>query len=345
MLARSLCRFRHFTKPTAAQGQYRAILRNQLLAWAPFDDSDFCVVLRGGSAMVWAWDAARVRLQLAAVGVTAPAALVPEALCSEPAARDGTVLVGALEGVEGQCWQRGDLVTSRWWPQVPEAEEWRRWCGSLPADCGAAEAELQPPISPKWRRRPWAEGVGHDALLSTSSPLERVAVGAALVGLAGISAALGHQALQVHGQRHALAAERDRLTASVAPALAARDRANSLAASATLLASQLSAVQPLEVLNHLAERLPTRGVLLRDFELTGSRLRIALDLTPDIARASIVKDLQADGWLVQVSEVRDAAARGGVQFEMGLDGLRPAAAAAPTTGVPPAGSNPPGPAR
>ncbi len=120
-----------------------------------------------------------------------------------------------------------------------------------------------------------------------------------------------------------LTAERDRLASVAAPVVAARDGALAMAAEAEILSNQMAALQPLEVLLHLSERLPARGATLKEFELTGSRLRIALEAGPEVARATIVKDLQATGWFQQVSEARDSTGRGWLWFEMQVQGLRP----------------------
>jgi hypothetical protein len=158
--------------------------------------------------------------------------------------------------------------------------------------------------------------------------MERVALAAALVALVGLSAGQARQAWAAYAERRELTAERDRLAAVAAPVVAARDRALALAAEAEALSGQMAALQPLEVMLHLAERLPARGVTLKEFELTGTRLRIALEAGPEVARAAVVKDLQATGWFQQVSEVRDAAGRGWLGFEMQVQGLRPPVAAA-----------------
>ena len=350
VVSRKLCRFRHFNLPAAAGAQRRAVLRNLLLAWAPFDSSDYCAVLRGESAFAWAWDRAAAQSLLADAGAPAAAILWPETLLLEPPPADAVRLVQGQEGVDGQVWQGGELIASRWWPQTPDADEWTRW--SRAAGVPVA-AEAQPPMAqdPAWRSRPWADGLALDALLSSTSRMERVALAAAVVALAGLSAGQARQTWAAYAERRELMAERDRVAAVAAPVVAARDRALALAAEAETLSSQMAALQPLEVLQHLAERLPARGTTLKEFELTGPRLRIALEAGPEVARAAVVKDLQATGWFQQVSEVRDGAGRGWLWFEMQVQGLRPPATAAATASLPlaapsavalPQGALPPG---
>jgi hypothetical protein len=323
LVARSLCRFRHFTLPVAAGPQRRAVLRNLLLAWAPFDDARYSLVIAGDSAFAWAWDRGRALAMLAQASSGAPARLFPEALVAAPPPGDGVRLVRALEGVDGQVWRRGELIASRWWPAAPAQQDWARWVRAAASESAVNVDESVPGTQePVWQA-PWAEGMDVDALLSSTSRLERVALGAALAGLVGLTSAQVHQAWVAYGERQVLTAERDRLEALAAPVVGARDRALTLTNQVALLTGQLAAPAPLEVLQHLAERLPARGVTLKELELSGTRLRLGLEVATDLPRTALVKDLQAAGWFVQVTEVRDPSGRGWLGFEMQVQGLRP----------------------
>lgn len=273
--------------------------------------------------MAWAWDDARAASMLADAGGSAGARLWPETLLTGPATTPCVRLVRAVEGVDGQVWRGGDLLASRWWPQMPDTEEWARWARTAAFDVESAGETLLPPVEePHWQR-PWAEGSDLDAMLSNTSRMERVALGASLIGLVGLSAAQAHQAWSAYVDRRELLEEQAQVAALAAPVQGARDRALALADEATALSGQLVAVQPLEVLQHLAETLPPHGVTLTELELNGTRLRVALEAGPEISRSAIVKDLQAPGWFAQVAEVRDGNVRNGLMFEMQVKGLRP----------------------
>lgn len=340
VVSRSLCRFRHFSLSGIAAAQRRAVLRNLLLAWAPFDQSDYCVVMRGESAYAWAWDEAAAQLALREAGAPANAQSWPETLLREPSVADGLRVSSVLEGLDAQLWRHGELLASRWWPQAPDAPEWTRWCRALAVNPPLPDALDVPSVQSVGWRAPWAEGLGLQALLSSGSRLERLVIATGLVCLVGLSAAQAHLAWAAMSQTRALRDQVDSLTASAAPLIAARSRALVMQGEAELLAQQMSALQPLEVMQHLAERLPARGVLLKELELSGSKLRIALEATPDVARAALVKDLQATGWFEQVTEVRDSGGRGWLWFEMQVNGMRPplgaVAQAAPRTPAAPA---------
>lgn len=329
IVARSLCRFRHFSLPPAAGAQRRTLLRNLLLAWAPFDDAHYCVVSRGDTAFAWAWDRSRLAALLADSQASPNARLCPEALLNAPPSGEAVRLVRALEGVDGQVWARGELRASRWWPATPDQGEWARWLRTAAVDGRTDLDEALPGVQALAWQPPWAQGVDLDALLSSSSRLERVALGAAVVGLVGLSSAQLHQTWGAYAERQSLVAERDRLAALAGPVVAARDRAQALASEAQALSGQLAAPLPLEVMQHLAERLPARGVTLKELELSGTRLRIGLEVAPDLPRTALVRDLQAAAWFVQVNEVRDQSGRGWIGLEMQIQGLRPPASNAP----------------
>jgi hypothetical protein len=321
VLARALLRCRFVALGHVPAGQRRAALRNQLLAWAPFDQPDFRIAWRNDAALAVAWDRAAVDRLLAAAGARTDAQLWPEIFLRQPMAGDGLRVLPGLEGIEAQLWRDRMPVASRWWPTPPDAAEAALWLHSLGADAGAVRSLPRPAPVP-WLRRPWADLQSLDGLLSTSSRLERIAVGGALVGFAALTASQGHQAFAAYEDRQSAQRERERVMAEAAPVLATRERAEALAREALALATQLTGVLPLEVLEHVGDFLPAR-VTLKEMELAGQKLRLALELAPDVARSAVVKELQAGTWLTEISEVRDAASgRGWVGFDAVLAGLR-----------------------
>jgi hypothetical protein len=181
-----------------------------------------------------------------------------------------------------------------------------------------------------WLRRPWAELQGLDGLMSTTSRLERVAVGATMAGLTALTGAQAHQVFAAYQERQALQRDHERIQLEAAPVAAARERAEALAREAEGLAAQLTGVLPLELLQHLDDVLPPAGVTLKELELSGNQLRLALELGADLQRGVVVKDLQSGGWLTKVGEGRDTSNRGWVVFEAVLTGPRgPAPSARP----------------
>jgi hypothetical protein len=308
-----------------------------MLAWAPFDRSEYRVVMRGDAAMAFAWDADAIGAKLLAAGAAADASIVPEGLLQAPPTRDGLRVVRCLDGVEAQAWRQQVLVASRWWPGAVSDEEARTWLLAQGDDAFGHDA-LPSAIAPSWRQQPWAEPSSLDDLLGSSSRLERMAVGCVFAGLAAWTGLAAHQAHDAHRGRQTEQREFERARLEAAPVLAARERAESMARELNGLAEQLSGVMPLELLQHLSDVLPPTGVTVKEFELSGAKLRLGFDLAPEVRRSALVKDLQTGGWLTKVVEVRDASNRTWVPFEAELAGTRapalPPRAAAPVAAVP-----------
>lgn len=329
-LSRALYRCRFLPLADIAPGERRAVLRNLLLAWAPFDQAEYRVAWQGDAALAVAWDRTVVERLMSPAGGLAAVTLWPETFLRAPPGKDGLRVVQCLEGVEAQLWRNGSLQASRWWPQQPEAADAQAWIRSLgPATASSGLPALAPVA---WLHRPWADLHSLGGLSSTTSHLERVAVGAALVGLTALTGAQAHQWLAAFEAGQAVQRDRQRLLLEAAPVLAARDRAETLAREAQRLAEQMNSVSPLDVLLHLSDVLPARGVTLKELELSGPQLRLAIELAPDVQRSALVKDLQAGGWLSKVAEARDNSSRGWVVFDAVLIGQRaPATAPRPVT--------------
>ena len=324
LLSRALYRCKYLPLGQVAAGDRRAVLRNLLLAWAPFDRAEFRVVWQGEAVLALAWDRELVASLLAAAGAASTAVLWPETLMRESMAANGVRLVRCLEGFEAQAWQGGHLHASRWWSEPPAAGEAEVWLRSLGIDLSDG-ASLPDAQDLAWRRRPWADLQGLDGLMSTTSRLERVAVGATMAGLTALTGAQAHQVIAAYQEHQALQRDHERIQLEAAPVVAARDRAEALAREAEGLAAQLTGVLPLEALQHLDDVLPPAGVTLKELELSGTQLRLALELGADLQRGAVVKDLQSGGWLTKVNEARDGSNRGWIVFDAALLGPRPPA--------------------
>lgn len=329
LLSRALYRVKRFDLGDVPAAERRAVLRNLLLAWNPFDSSDYRVVQLAGQALAFAWDAQQLSDWLSNCPqptVAASWSILPEGLFRHPLQGQGLRLLPCLEGHEMQQWRDGMMQASRWWPQPPDASEQVAFLRALPS----AEVESGPnPSEVPWLDRPWAEALSLEALASNWSRLEQLTVGASLVGLAALSGAQITELVGAYQARDAVSAELDRAKLAAGPVLSARDRALDQARELDGLSRQLSGVQPIEVMLHLSKLLPQRGALLKELELNGNKLRLGLELAADVQRSAVVKDLQAGGWFTAVTEVRESAGRNWVSFEMTLSGLLPPADAKP----------------
>ncbi len=120
ILSRRFCSFR--SKSIEGRKPTRDLIRAAILeatTASSCSDARAFVTLTGSVLGIWTWDNADL------ADVLAPSArrqAVPETLYHRPV--DGFALRLCIDGVEGQWWQSGALLASRWWPEPPPASEW-----------------------------------------------------------------------------------------------------------------------------------------------------------------------------------------------------------------------------
>lgn len=152
VLSRRFCSFR--SKKIESRRLTRDLVRSVILeavTASAYTDALAYVTSADNTLGVWTWDNDDL------VGVLPSSArrqAVPETLYHRPV--EGFALRSCIEGVEGQFWQSGALIASRWWPQSPSASEWSVFRRAV----GVATAEddfVPPPITQgfdKSTRRP-----------------------------------------------------------------------------------------------------------------------------------------------------------------------------------------------
>lgn len=279
----------------------------QLPQWSPFQDSGYAIVWQDGFASVWSWDNSRVDAEIQKQPKL-PKSLqkIPETLLRAPL-QSGLRLLKCLNGVEGQYWQDGQLLASRWWPQRPDEHGWlafQRDCG-VPADQQETRSTLQDlPLLQK----PWAK-VTVPGASGEDIPLAETALYAVLVfGLGLTTAVMG---LQHHQVSHAIAQRNTELAAiknKAGTVFAAREAALSTLIRIKAIDAIEPNPQPLVLMEAIAETLPKeKGVYLREWDMTGSRLKISL-FSPDsnIAGANYVQAIDKTGLFSNIQIVTDA---------------------------------------
>lgn len=204
------------------------------------------------------------------------------------------VLVASLEGCEGQVWRDGALLASRWWPQAPEAGEWRNFlrdAGSTAQIVGGTPA-LQPDA---WLERPWAASAASTLVSSTQGAAERWTVTLATLCLAGATFWYGAQMLKLENATAEQKSELDNLNQSGAAVLEARGQA----LEALDRIKQLQALVPyppqLGLLAKAAEALPRDGAYLREWDFQNGKLKFQVASPNKLAGSDIIKQLQSAG--------------------------------------------------
>jgi hypothetical protein len=318
-----------------------AALRLQVEAWKPFDDVAARLVLSGEDGLAIAWDAAAARQQFVDAGLAPERCQVtPETLVQAPGP-DGLRLLACSEGFEAQSWRDGAIRASRWWSEPLTAQDWQEFVHASGEGREATGPMPQPQTfslsANAWARHYPLHATGEGA---ESTEQRLVFIGAlALVLTTGL---LAHQAWDAHRQGKVLSRQIAEIKTTTASVLGARDATISAVNEVEKLANWFALPLPVDVIGHLHETLGRSGVLVKDLDLEGEKLRLGLQLAPNATRAGIVRDLQAGGWFVDVAEVRADNARGLLTMEMRIAGVRPpvSGSAAPAAEAAPAPTQP-----
>lgn len=328
IIARSRCRFKWFRLQGVPLAERVSALRLQAQAWRPFESHSARLIVWQELGLAIAWDAAALERDLVEHGLKIDQChLIPELLLQQ--SMDGGVrIVQGLEGFEAQCWQSGQLQSSRWWPMRPSAAEWLSFLRSAgqtgatdesntPTHFDVPDVIQLPPEALAW--------VKHYALQAASNAVHRqlegrlVYGGAVLLALAAGAAA--HSLYEAWRLEAGLKAQLAELKAKADSVIAVRERAISELAAVQRLANFAAVPQPIEVIGHLHDTLARTGVQVKELELEGERLKVGLQLGPNVARASLVKDLQSGGWFADVNEARgDGGGRTLLTLELRIKG-------------------------
>ena len=286
-----MCRYRFFDLGQIPKGNRDAALNLELEHWAPYSEAESYIAWDKDRAMVWFWDAAAVHAAMRDAGVAERrAVIIPESLLRPPADRD-IAIQPCLEGVEGQAWQGGVLVASRWWPAPPSADE---WC-DFRRERGIAEEVALPAVSPAapLLARPWLASGGRFGGEGAVRRLEHVGLTIAAVVLAAPTLWYGAQIIKTYEARQERSAQLRELETRAAPVMSARRQALQDFSRVKEL-RQLDPYPPqLVVMAEVAGILPADGVNIREWDYQAGKLKITLAAPTQMSAGFYVKALEA----------------------------------------------------
>jgi hypothetical protein len=149
VVSRALCRFRRITLPSETRNAVKAALLQ-----AKRDASSEANITQlvqdqnnRKQASIWAWPE---QAETQHSGADSASRSIPETLAREPM-QSGRRLVQCLEGVEGQVWEDGALMASRWWPDVPGQSQWVTFLRSARLKTDEISLDLPPVVEVPWR--------------------------------------------------------------------------------------------------------------------------------------------------------------------------------------------------
>jgi hypothetical protein len=325
VLARPLVHFRYIRFPELPRHDRLGHVRVQLLAWAPFQESEFALIMGECGAAVFAWDRADFvqRCEQAEID-DRPARMILESLL-HPAHQEGISLRRCVHGFEGMVWHDGELVADRWWAQAPDAEAWLNFQRSAGVPPQAQEIEL-PGIAAeaRWLAAPWAEPKMLSDLLGRNRLYEHAALAVALLVMLLPTLWLLKSLFVLDAHTAALDEEKLRLETAARPVLEARSGALDALTTLGAIVKRVDRPDPLVLLAHLSRQLPDDGTVLREFEWEGERVRLVLLPPPAASRIAYVEALEGGGWLRNVRESTSNRSGQGVVLVADLVGGPPA---------------------
>lgn len=317
VLTRPMYRFQFFDLAQVPAKNRPQALRLELAQWTPFTNSDYFVGWHGSRALVWGWDADKVKQAIAAQGLKPQRArILPESVLQTPL-QDGLCLTRCHEGYEGQFWREGQLDRSRWWPQSPTQDEWlmfQRDAGITPNE---QQIQAPAPRTSPLNLQPWVSETG--SADDKAAQLERlvIALGIFLLLLPtfwyGFSLfKVQHGIAQLHDQQAQLQREAEPIVQARGQALDHLMRINALHALAPF-------PEQLALMEKIAEALPQDKSYLKDWDFQPGELKITIASNSDISTTLLIGALQ------QAGPFRDVKALPGrdpksVTFQMGIIG-------------------------
>lgn len=156
IVARQLCYYHLFDLKEIPQNRWNEVFAHWLAQWSPLTDYGSYIVWRGHVAQVWIWQQSQVETEQQTLGIKA-ITVIPEPLLYSPMLStpySEIRLLACCEGVEGQLWQAGILIGSRWWQQPPPLKTWNRF---LREHGQSSVTELPPLTTHAFLTKPWAK--------------------------------------------------------------------------------------------------------------------------------------------------------------------------------------------
>ncbi|MBL8507488.1 MAG: hypothetical protein JNM11_03430 [Chitinimonas sp.] len=272
----------------------------------PYAQAGFAIVWQGDRALVWYWDAAWMEGLCAERPLLRNATVYPESLFGVVSA-DGAVLLQRQEGVEGQFWVSGTLLSSRWWPESPALSAWNLFL----RDNGAAPVAAPPAlIKTTLDSAVWGEPSAIDPLLGTYDLLETVAYAGSALLLLG--AAVWYQA-RISG----IEAQTKILKQRIAQSQKAGSKSVDLEAMRVMhadmerVAREWAKPSNLALMNALGKALPTDSVTLIDWDYQAGKLRMVLSSKETrFPTEDVLQRIENLGLFENIRSVADANARG-----------------------------------
>lgn len=271
MIARGLCHYRAFAFNDIPAARWDEALTHKIRQWSPFSEYNTYIVWKNAQAQVWLWERKPQQQAFEEAGIK-QAFCLPETVVRVRPEQEGVRLVQCLTGVEGQFWQHGALLASRWWLNAPNLLEWNNFLRAR----GLATVETVPAaVELPLLEKPWGKPRGRFS--STRLQQERLWI---LLSVAVFILIFSWEAIHIWRWQSALTdmqARIDALSTETTPILDARTQ--TLAAKTKIEQLRVLNRYPsqLELMAQVAEKLPRNGAKLVEWFYQAGELRFTVE--------------------------------------------------------------------
>ena len=303
IISRALCHFEPAAAPRA-RSDFRALQAVELAKTArtPYRNPAYHLDWGEGSVGVWSWPADLTDKLDGFEGRAAPETVLKDR-------GDGPRLVRCLDGFEGQVFENGELVASRWWPLQPDETQWRSFVRGARGDIDAGSpAPITLDMAAAARPAPLLQRL--DGLRRSGW---RDIAALAVVAFLAPGLFLAGQAVHLCLQARSLSSELEVLREDAAELSAARSAAQQSIATLQTYSAAIDTPHPAFLLAEFIDVITQFEADLSEFEVRDGRLTAAISTPSGFQPAPLVQALE-NGTLF--SELRIEPGRGVDQWSI-----------------------------
>jgi hypothetical protein len=301
ILGRQHYHVRRFDLSALPRSSRAQALDLQLRQWVPYAQPGYRALWANGIATVFCWDTPFVQAAMAEQGLNAARTrILPETMLRSPGT-DDIRLVECLQGYEGQIWQEGQLLATRYWRQRPDNPSWFLFQRDLSDDHSrmlpqVPTATTLPLLDKPWKARHQTNALAWDVWRNEKWLYFAIMLVALPVITWHLSQLAGYIATN-----QALEQTLQDVQVQVAPFAQARGKAlTAIVASQRLLDLDPYPSQ-LQLMAWMAENLLKKGDQLSEWDYQqGGKLRITLDTAIESKATALVEILNKAAWFQDI---------------------------------------------
>ena len=271
IVSRSLCHYRYFALSELPENRWEEALAVKIRQWSPFAHYAEYIVWQADAIFVWVWDAELQQQSMAQVELKT-ARSFPETILRPVATHDGAYLRACLEGVEGQIWQAGKLIASRWWLNPPNLRDWSQF---LRANGLTAVTEVPTPEVTALLTQPW--GKARRSFGGFKAQQERDWVFIGLLIFVIIAAWQAVDIIKAKSALQQLQTHLDELNEQATPVLTARTTAMNRKQAAERLLTLNAQMSQIELMALVLDKLPQQGAKVVEWAYQSGELKVTIE--------------------------------------------------------------------